>query len=142
MAVDGFDDIPGTTMFTARLAQLGYHLNQFCMSLMSADRRRRFKADERAYLDEWPMSEDQKRAVLDRDLNRLVELGANVYCLSKLVANDGRPFIHATSAMAGMSVADYQAMMLAGGRGVDGWRSRRERAGAARPRTDPTVERP
>ena len=123
----GFDDIPGTTMFTADMARRGYHLNQFCMSLMTAGNRERFKAGERAYLDEWPMSEQQRQAVLDRDLNRLIALGGNAYYLAKLVAHDGLPFIHATSAMAGMSVEDYKAMMLAGGRGVEGWRSRSER---------------
>ena len=53
----------------AERAKKGYELNQFCMSLMKAENRERFKADERAYLDEWPMSEEQKQAVLDRDYN-------------------------------------------------------------------------
>ena len=56
-------------MFTAERSRQGYHLNQFCMSLMKPANRERFKADERAYLDEWPMSEAQKQAVLDRDYN-------------------------------------------------------------------------
>ncbi len=52
-----FDDIPGTRVFTAQRARKGYWLNQFAMSLMKAENRERFKADERAYLDEWDMSE-------------------------------------------------------------------------------------
>jgi protocatechuate 4,5-dioxygenase, alpha chain len=122
-----FDDIPGTTMFTARMARRGYHLNQFCMSLMSERNRERFLAGEREYLDGWPMSEQQKLAVLDRDLNRLIALGGNIYYLAKLVAADGKPFIHAVSTMTGMTVQEYQAMMLGGGRSADGWRSRTER---------------
>jgi protocatechuate 4,5-dioxygenase alpha chain len=64
--------VPGTTIFDAEQSRKGYHLNQFCMSLMKAANRERFKADERAYLDEWPMTEEQKQAVLARDLNRCI----------------------------------------------------------------------
>ena len=98
-----YQNIPGTTLFTAGMARRGYHLNQFCMSLMAAPNRERFKADEGAYLDEWPMSPEQKQAVLDRDLNRLIALGGNVFYLAKIVATDGLPFIHAVSTMTGMS---------------------------------------
>jgi len=118
-----FDDIPGTRVFTAQRAKQGYHLNQFCMSLMKAENRARFKADERAYLDEWPMTEAQKQAVLDRDYNVLLELGGNIYFLAKIFATDGLSYVQAVSTMTGMSVEDYQQMMLNGGRSPDGWRS-------------------
>jgi len=75
-------DIPGTTVFDADQARIGYHLNQFCMSLMKAANRDRFRANERAFLDEWPMSEDQKQAVLARDYNRMISLGGNIYFLA------------------------------------------------------------
>jgi protocatechuate 4,5-dioxygenase alpha chain len=123
-----FDDIPGTTVFTAERSHRGYQLNQFCMSLMKAENRERFHADERAYLDEWAMTEEQKQAVLDRDFNRMLELGGNVYFLSKIFASDGLSYVQAVSTMTGMSVEEYQAMMLAGGRSPDGWRSKKERS--------------
>tara|TARA_B100000678_G_scaffold268230_1_gene254367 strand:- start:804 stop:1214 length:411 start_codon:yes stop_codon:yes gene_type:complete len=122
-----FDDIPGTRIYTARRARSGYHLNQFAMSLMKADNRERFKADERAYLDEWDMSEDQKQAVLARDYNRLLDLGGNIYFLAKVFSTDGLSFVQAVSTMTGMSVEEYQAMMQAGGRSVEGQRSIKER---------------
>jgi hypothetical protein len=76
MALDKpYKDIPGTTIFDAEQSRKGYWLNQFCMSLMKAANRARFKADERAYLDEWPMTEEQKQAVLARDLNRCIAPG-------------------------------------------------------------------
>ena len=84
-----FDDIPGTTVFTAERSRQGYQLNQFCMSLMKAENRDRFHADERAYLDEWAMTEAQKQAVIDRDFSRMLSLGGNVYFLSKIFASDG-----------------------------------------------------
>ena len=121
-----FDDIPGTRVFTAKRARQGYHLNQFAMSLMKPENRLAWKADERAYLGQWPMSEDQKQAVLARDYNRLLDLGGNIYFLAKVFSTDGLSFLQAVSSMTGMSVADYQAMMIAGGRSPEGNRSIRE----------------
>ena len=121
-----FDDIPGTRVFTAQRAKQGYQLNQFCMSLMKAENRERFKADERAYLDEWPMTEAQKQAVLDRDYNAMLDLGGNIYFLAKIFATDGLSYVQAVSTMTGMSVPDYQQMMLNGGRPPEGWRSVKE----------------
>jgi len=118
-----FEDIPGTRVFTAERAKKGYYLNQFCMSLMKPENRERFKANERAYLDEWPMSEDQKQAVLDRDYNRMLDNGGNIYFLAKIFATDGLSYLQAVSTMTGMAVEDYQKMMLSGGRSPEGWRS-------------------
>lgn len=120
------EDIPGTRVFTARRARLGYHLNQFAMSLMKPENRERWKADERAYLDEWPMNEGQKQAVLDRDYNRMLELGGNIYFLSKVFSTDGLSFAEAVSTMTGMTFEEYRAMMNAGGRSPEGVRSTRE----------------
>ncbi|OIQ79559.1 protocatechuate 4,5-dioxygenase alpha chain [mine drainage metagenome] len=121
-----FDDIPGTTVFTAERSRQGFELNQFCMSLRTPENRERFHSDERAYLDEWELSEAQKQAVLDRNFNDMLKLGGNVYFLSKIFASDGLSYVQAVSTMTGMTVKEYQAMMLSGGRNIDGWRSRRE----------------
>jgi protocatechuate 4,5-dioxygenase alpha chain len=120
------DDIPGTTVFTAARSRQGYQLNQFCMSLMKAENRKRFKADERAYLDEWPMTEKQKQAVLDRDFNAAIAEGGNIYFLSKIFSTDGRSFQQAAATMTGMSVDEYAAMMASGGRSPEGLRSKKE----------------
>ena len=117
------EDIPGTRVFTAARARKGYHLNQFAMSLMKAENRERFKADERAYLDEWKLSDEAKAALLARDYNALLDLGGNVYFLSKLFSTDGQSFALAVSTMTDMNFADYTAMMVAGGRPAAGNRS-------------------
>jgi protocatechuate 4,5-dioxygenase, alpha chain len=109
-------DIPGTTVFDADQARKGYHLNMFCMSLMKADNRTRFKANERAYLDEWAMTEDQKQGVLRRDYNGLIALGGNIYFLAKIFATDGKSFQQAAASMTGMTQEEYAQMMLQGGR--------------------------
>jgi len=108
--------IPGTTIFDADQSRKGYWLNQFCMSLMKAENRERFKKDERAYLDEWPMGEEQKQAVLARDLNRCIALGGNIYFLAKIGATDGKSFQQMAGSMTGMSEEAYRDMMVAGGR--------------------------
>jgi protocatechuate 4,5-dioxygenase alpha chain len=113
-------DIPGTIIFDAEQSRKGYWLNQFCMSLMKADNRERFKADERAYLEEWPMTEEQKLSVLARDLNRAMRTGGNIYFLAKLGATDGLSFQQMAGSMTGMTETEYRAMMVGGGRSVQG----------------------
>jgi protocatechuate 4,5-dioxygenase alpha chain len=125
--LEELEDIPGTRVYTAARARKGYHLNQFAMSLMKPENRRRWKENERAYLDEWPMTEEQKQAVLARDYNRLLDLGGNIYFLAKVFSTDGLSFLQAVSTMTGMSVEQYQAMMNAGGRSPEGVRSIREK---------------
>lgn len=121
MALDKpYADIPGTTIFDTDQARLGYHLNQFCMSLLTAENRDRFLADERAYLDEWDMSEEQKQGVLDRDLNRLISLGGNIYYLAKIGATDGMNFAEIVASMTGATAEEHVAMMVAGGRSPEG----------------------
>ncbi len=115
-----YKDIPGTTIFDADQARLGYHLNQFCMSLMKPENRERFKADERAYLDQWPMTEEQKQAVMARDLNRCIALGGNIYFLAKIGATDGKSFQQMAGSMTGMSEEAYRDMMVRGGRSIEG----------------------
>ena len=117
------EDIPGTQVFTAKRARAGYHLNQFAMSLMKPENRERWKVNESAYLDEWPMSDEQKQALLARDYNRLLDLGGNIYFLAKVFSTDGQSFAQAVSTMTGMSFEDYTAMMVSGGRSPEGQRS-------------------
>ena len=117
------EDIPGTRVFTAARARQGYHLNQFAMSLMNDDNRERWKVDERAYLDEWPMSNVKRVASLSRDYNRCLDLGGNVYFLAKIFATDGLSFAEAVSTMTDMTFPEYREMMMKGGRSPQGNRS-------------------
>ncbi len=113
-------DVPGTTLFDMDESRKGFHLNQFCMSLMKANNRARFKANQRAYVDEWPMTEAQKQAVLDVDLNRAIALGGNIYFLAKLGATHGKSFQQMAGSMTGMTEDEYRNMMIAGGRSIEG----------------------
>lgn len=124
--LEDLEDIPGTTVFTAKRSREAYHLHKFCMSLMEAANREAFKADEQAYLTRFRMSEAQKQAVLERDFNRLIDLGGNIYFLVKLSNTDGWSTQRAVSSMTGMTADEYAAMMRAGGRSPEGQRSKRE----------------
>jgi protocatechuate 4,5-dioxygenase alpha chain len=126
MPDDPFKDIPGTTLFDAEQSRLGYHLNMFCMSLMKAANREAFKADERTYLDRWPMTKAQKQAVLARDWNGMIALGGNIYFTSKIAATDGLSFQQIAAIMSGVTQPVYAQMMLQGGRSIDGNRSKKE----------------
>ena len=125
-----YDDIPGTTVFDAQRARMGYHLNQFLYSLMSAANRKEFKADEYTYLQKFPMREDQRQAVLKRDWNALLELGGVSYALAKLAFTDEHSYQFMAAEMTGMTQQGYLDMMLAGGRPIEGWRSKKERGEA------------
>ena len=114
-----YKEVPGTIIFDADMARLGFHLNQFCMSLMKEPNRKKFKAGEKVYLDEWPMSEAQKEAVIARDYNRMMSLGGNIYFLAKIFSSDGISFQAAASTMTGMTQDEYAQMMLSGGRAPD-----------------------
>ncbi len=116
-------NIPGTTLFDMDQSRIGYHLNQFCMSLMKPDNRKRFLLNQRAYLDEWPMTEEQKQAVLTVDLNRAIKAGGNIYFLAKLGATHGKSFQQMAGSMTGMTEHEYRDMMIAGGRKIDGNRA-------------------
>lgn len=124
--VNPFDDIPGTTLFDAQRSRQGYHLNMFCMSLMKAENRESFRADESAYLGAWSLSAEQTEAILMRDWNRMLELGGNIYYTSKLGATDGLSFQQLAAKMTGSTQQGYADMMLAGGRSVEGNRSKSE----------------
>ena len=119
-----YDDIPGTFVFDAERSRQGYGINMFCMSLMKDDNRKAFKANEAEYLKKFKLTLEQTEAILKRDYNRMLELGGNIYFTAKLGATDGHSFQHLAALMTGSTQQDYAAMMLAGGRSVEGNRSR------------------
>ncbi len=119
-----YDDIPGTFVFDAERSRQGFGINMFCMSLMKDENRRAFKANEPEYLKKFNLTPEQTQAILDRDYNRMLELGGNIYFTAKLGATDGHSFRHLAAEMTGATQEDYAKMMLDGGRSPDGNRSR------------------
>ncbi len=128
-----YEDIPGTFVFNADRSRQGYGINMFCMSLMKAENRNVFKDNEAEYLKKYPLTPEQTEAILERDYNRMLELGGNIYFTAKLGATDGHSFRHLAAEMTGSTQEDYAAMMLAGGRSVEGNRSKSGKAGKGKP---------
>ena len=119
-----YDDIPGTFVFDAERSREGFGINMFCMSLMKDENRKAFKANEAEYLKKFKLSPEQTDAILKRQYNRMLELGGNIYFTAKLGATDGHSFQHLAALMTGSTQENYAKMMLAGGRPVEGNRSR------------------
>jgi protocatechuate 4,5-dioxygenase alpha chain len=131
-----YDDIPGTFVFDADRSREGYHLNMFCMSLMKAENRKAFKENEAEYLNRFALTPQQRDAILKRQYNRMLELGGNIYFTAKLGATDGHSFQHMAAVMTGSTQEDYAKMMLAGGRSVEGNRSKSGRDAAKKASPD------
>src|SRR6266480_1085229 len=119
-----YDDIPGTFVFDAVPLARPVGVNMFCMSLMKEENRKAFKANEAEYLKKFNLTPEQTEAILKRDYNRMLELGGNIYFTAKLGATDGHSFQHMAAVMTGSSQEEYAKMMLAGGRSVEGNRSK------------------
>jgi len=127
-----YEDIPGTWVFDAQRARQGYPLNEFLYSLMKAENRAAFLENEPEYTLRFKMTPQQRAAVLERQWNRLLELGAVSYALAKLAFTDGKTYQWMAARMTGMTEQEYVDMMTKGGRSPDGWRSRSERPHAQR----------
>lgn len=115
-----YDSIPGTYVYDSRRALSGYALNMFCMSLNKLENRQRFKENEAAYLDRFPLSGEQRRTVLQRDWLGMLKVGGNIYYTIKIAFCDGLTFQDVAGMMCGVSKEAYAQMMLAGGRSPEG----------------------
>jgi protocatechuate 4,5-dioxygenase alpha chain len=128
---EDYSDIPGTYLFDKKACAKGYHLNNFCMSLMKDENRKAFLADEPAYLDKYKLTEAQRQAVLDRNWLKMIQEGGNIYYVSKLGATSGFSFEAMAASMAGTTRENYREMMIGGGRPIEGNRSKAEQAARA-----------
>ena len=123
-----YDDIPGTFVFDGRRSRMGYALNKFCMSLNTPANRDLLRADPKAYLDRFALTPEQRAAVENRDWLRMLELGGNIYYTYKLAAFDGMTFQQLASQQTGVTEDEYVQMMVAGGRPIEGNRSKSARS--------------
>ncbi|MHA6624920.1 protocatechuate 3,4-dioxygenase [Pseudonocardia sichuanensis] len=105
-----------TYVFDGAASRLGYRMNKLFMSLRHAPAREEFRADEAAYCDRFGLSEPQKRAVLERDWQAMLELGGSIFYVYKLAMLDGRSMQYLGGVFTGMSEQEFVAAMRAGGR--------------------------
>lgn len=117
---NSFEDIPGTYLFDGIRCKEGYHLSMFCKSLDKAENREAFRKNPSAYLDTFPMTAAQRKAVEERDWLGMLRLGGNIYYTYKLAIFDGKTFQHLGGKMTGVSEQEFREMMVNGGRAIDG----------------------
>jgi protocatechuate 4,5-dioxygenase alpha chain len=108
--------IPGTTIFDGDQARKGYALNKMCMSFNDAANRAEFLRDEDAYCARYGLTPEQREAVRHRNVPELIAAGGNVYYLAKLAGIFGLDVQDIGAQQTGVSKAEFQARLLAGGR--------------------------
>ena len=79
-------------------------------------------------MSKFKVTDAQMDAVLSRDYLELLKLGANVYYTFKLVSHDKQPpqVMYGKMSNPELSFDEFQAMMMAGGRPIEGNRSKKE----------------
>jgi gallate dioxygenase len=123
-----YADIPGTYLFDKNACAKGYHLNNFCMSMMKDANRKEYLANREAYLDKYKLTPEQRQAVMDLNFLKMIQEGGNIYYVSKLGATSGYSFEAMAAAMTGSTRETYRNMMIGGGRPIQGNRSKAEQA--------------
>jgi protocatechuate 4,5-dioxygenase, alpha chain len=109
-------DIPGTIMFDGNQAQKGFALNRMCFSFNSPQNRAAFLEDEDAYCKKFGLNAEQRAAVKDRDVLRMIEAGGNVYYLAKLAGIFGLNVQDIGAQQTGTTVDAFKAKLAAAGR--------------------------
>jgi protocatechuate 4,5-dioxygenase alpha chain len=121
-----YEDIPGTYIFNGKRCREAFHLNMFCKSLDKEANREEFRAGPAAYLDRFEMTPEQRKTVEERDWLGMLHLGGNIYYTFKLAIFDGLSMQHVGGLMSHMTVDDFRAMMMDGGRPLAGNASKAE----------------
>ena len=109
-------NIPGTTLFDGDLAQKGLALNRMCFSFNSAGNRADFLRDEDAYCRRFGLTPQQREAVRQRNVQKLIAAGGNIYYLAKLAGIFGLGVQDIGAQQTGVSVEAFKAKLEAAGR--------------------------
>jgi len=107
------DDIPGTTLFDSRAARKGYALNKMCYSFNDKANRDAFVADEAGYCARYGLSAEQKQAIAERDVLKLLAAGGNAYYLAKFAGIFGLDMQDIGAQQTGMSKEAFKAKLVA-----------------------------
>ena len=108
--------IPGTTLFDGVQARKGYALNKMCFSFNDAANRKLFQSDEIGYCLRYGLNEEQRRAIRERNVLKLIAAGGNVYYLAKFAGILGLDVQDLGAQQTGMSKDEFKAKLLAAGR--------------------------
>jgi protocatechuate 4,5-dioxygenase alpha chain len=109
-------DASGMYVFDGRASRLGYRMNKLFMSLIDAAARETFSSDEAAYCDRYELSAEQRRAVLERDWQAMLDAGGSIFYIYKLAMMDGLSMQYLGGVFTGQTEAEFVAQLMAGGR--------------------------
>ena len=108
--------IPGTTLFDGAQARKGYALNKMCFWVNDAANREAFQSDEIGYCLRYGLDEQQRQAIRERNVLKLIAAGGNVYYLAKFAGILGLDVQDLGAQQTGMSKDAFKAKLLAAGR--------------------------
>ena len=114
-----YDDIPGTYVFDGRHAHGAYALNKLLFSFNHEASRVEFDQDPGRYCDKFGLSPENKSLVLAKDFLGMLRAGANIYYLAKMAVPRGVSVQDAGAAFQGISTQEFQAKLLAKGKGLE-----------------------
>src|SRR5512138_3587536 len=106
-------DIPGTTIFGPAEARKGYALNKMCYSFNDAANRQAFLRDEDAYCARFGLDAQQREAVRERNVLKLLAAGGNIYYLAKLAGIFGLDVQDLGAQQTGMTKDAFKARLVA-----------------------------
>jgi protocatechuate 4,5-dioxygenase, alpha chain len=99
--------IAGTTVFTGERSRRGYRINKLAMSLTDEANRQAFKADQRAYMQRFGLSDREMQLIEKRDWNGLVEAGGSIYLLIKIGGTIGQNLLQMGAQMRGETLEAF-----------------------------------
>jgi len=108
--------IPGTTLFDGDQAQKGLALNRMCFSFNDPQNRAAFVRDEAAYCDKYELTAEQRAAVKERNVLKMIAAGGNIYYLAKLAGIFGLNVQDIGAQQTGTTVDEFKARLVAAGR--------------------------
>ena len=82
--VEPSDLPPDLDLFHERTARLGIRLNRAAYSLKHAEQRELFHRDEEAWMDQFGLTEEERRLMRERDWIGLWRAGMSIYVMVKL----------------------------------------------------------
>ena len=109
-------DRTDTYIFDGNTSRRGYRMNKMFMSLRTASARERFHDDEAAYCDAFGLTPEQKKAVMERDWQAMLDLGGSIFYVYKLAMMDGKSMQYLGGVFTGMTEEEFVAALRAGGR--------------------------
>lgn len=109
------DNIPGTVIFDGHQAMKGYALNKMCYSFNSAENREAYLSDEEAYCRRFNLTDQQRRAVKNRNVLELLEAGGNIYYLAKWAGIFGLNVQQIGAQQRGMTEDEFKDLLVRAG---------------------------